>query len=282
MAPRNDMDWADHLESEDRTEKKGRRFWVIWVVFYLVLMFAMLVYSVYPVLVHSFVRVARSDRYREIEFIALPGALQVHFETEDSRFEEIGFKPVVTVTEDESLPGIKYFLRAYENHEDEVMAIAVAVVPGPSGSSSGYNAYVEFSTYYEDGREISSSSWDDVYPFRTTPERQFASLPELDDPRELYRVHEWRIDQAAEGARKFFEPGDGPEHLRWAIDEEMKAEERSGHLKLDPKSGFYTLTWKGAYVAAFKQMWPFEGRIKNARDREARQLLEELDGPPEN
>lgn len=274
---RDAMAWADRLEVENPSPGKRKPFWVIWAVFYLILVIGLLVYSVYPVLFHSFVRIATADQYREIDRSELPQVVSDYFDLTDGEFEEIEFAPVLTVIEDGSVPGVKTYLRAYENREDEVMGLAVALASGPSGALSLYSTHVEFSTYFEDGREIASSSWDDVYPFRLTPERQYANLPELDDPRELYRIHAWQVAQAEEGERKFYEPGEAIVHLRWAIRAEMEAEARTGYIELNASTGFHALTWKGAYVAALKQMWPFKGLVEAARDREAKRLLQEVE-----
>lgn len=271
------MAWADHLEAENPSPGKQKPLWVIWAVFYLVLVIGLLIYSFNPVLAHVAFRAAPADRYLEIEATALPLIVANRLDLMDEQFREIGFEPVVDVVEDGSVPDIVAYLRAYEHRDDEAMGIAVSILSGTPGRQSMSASYVEFSTYFEDGRKITSSSLDAVYPFRLTPEHTYANLPELDDPRDLYRIHAWQVGRAAEGERKFYEAGNGLDHLRWAIREEMETAAQTGYIELNARNGYHTLTWKGAYVAGLKGTWPFEGLAEASREREAKRILQEIE-----
>jgi hypothetical protein len=58
---------------------------------------------------------------------------------------------------------------------------------------------------------------------------------------------------------------------------ELEDAARAGYMELPPGGKMYRPTWKGAFLMAWKQMWPAKGLLRAVRDVRAARLLMELE-----
>ncbi|MHC5056408.1 MAG: hypothetical protein ACYTKD_17055 [Planctomycetota bacterium] len=134
--------------------------------------------------------------------------------------------------------------------------------------------YVEFTTEFPDGGEVSTSNSDQLTCFRKVAHRAMQQFPGLRDVGELRRVHRKLVEKRAEGKERSFPSRGNPvERLREAMNREMADQVETGYFYLDQRSGDYRPTWKAAFVIPWKLAWPVTAIRKALRDRRAEKLL---------
>jgi hypothetical protein len=102
-------------------------------------------------------------------------------------------------------------------------------------------------------------------------------FPEIDDPRRLYEIHQATIASFGHDAvtRKIV-IDDPIEFLRTSFHSEVAKFAESGYYFLDAKRGRYRLTWMGAILMAWKNLWPFNWIRELRRRGQAARLLRKL------
>jgi hypothetical protein len=107
----------------------------------------------------------------------------------------------------------------------------------------------------------------------------------VQDAARLYRLHRALVARSGSG-RKVFRldeefGGDAAACVAATMVEELEDAARDGYMALSPDGDTYRLTWAGAFLMTWKQLWPVKGILRAARDRRARRLMVELEGDRE-
>jgi hypothetical protein len=102
-------------------------------------------------------------------------------------------------------------------------------------------------------------------------------FPEIDDPRRLYEIHQATIASFGHDAVKLKGVIDDPiEFLRTNFHCDVAKFAESGYYFLDAKRGIYRLTWKGAILMSWKNLWPVNWIRELRRRGQAARLLRKL------
>ena len=126
-----------------------------------------------------------------------------------------------------------------------------------SCASRYIDSYLEFSTEFASGLRLETNN-NSVLPLTPDPKTsRIFRFSEIQDPRELYRLHRQLIEKHVAGAWAKPEVK-GQEISRWVqiMDNYGPRHVELGYMKPARESGQYDLTWKGAALMAWKGMFP--------------------------
>jgi hypothetical protein len=104
------------------------------------------------------------------------------------------------------------------------------------------------------------------------------SFPDIDDPRRLYAIHQATLSSMGGDVTRINVVIDDPaEYLHTEFLEDVAKFAESGYYYLDAKRDAYRLTWKGAILVTWKNLWPFNWIRELRRRTQGARLLRELD-----
>ena len=160
-------------------------------------------------------------------------------------------------------------------HPDDDLVATVVVVTGDRGSSA---TMVEFSAELVTGTvfDVNNSG---LSSFPRTPDHVTYRFPSVRDPERLYRIAQALLRRdfgsAAIRPRDINDPA---AFLKEATDREYRRQVRTGYFRIDERTGRYSTTLKGAYLMAWKLMFPFKAIRAALQSRKARAVLRDLGG----
>jgi hypothetical protein len=103
------------------------------------------------------------------------------------------------------------------------------------------------------------------------------SFPTIEDPRRLYDIHEASVAHyASDGIPVEPDIQDPAEFLRSSNRRELAGLAELGYLRLDEERQVYRFTWKGAFLVAWRLVWPVRSMRQMLRRRKAARMLREL------
>lgn len=126
-----------------------------------------------------------------------------------------------------------------------------------SSASHLTDTYLGFSTEFSSGMQLETNN-NGVLPLTPDPAGTFVfRVPEVKDPRVLYRLHRQLVEKHAGGAwAKPEVKGQEIQRCTRAAENHGPRLAQIGYMKrLDSGEGFQ-LTWKGAILMAWKGLWP--------------------------
>lgn len=128
------------------------------------------------------------------------------------------------------------------------------------------------------GRGVATSNTGQPGCFPPDPAVDFVAYPGVSDLALLYRVHRARAARDAGGRRPTLSrvAAGAAQCLRLEWDELFGRLARLGYYRLDPARGRYEMTLKGAYLATYRLLWPFQQMQLASRARKADRVLREL------
>ena len=184
-----------------------------------------------------------------------------------------GFTPRAhLLTENESPHGLA-FLTLFENRPARVLARLLTLYAG-RGKAMKRRTLLAVSTEFTDGTEIATNNSRTLSNSPPCPWRTILNLPDVQDARELYRLHTEAVaDLAPRSEACAPVEGDPAAYQRAYTNRERARFVECGYLYLDPEAECYRATWKGAVLMAWKLLWPVSA-IRRARlRRRAEELL---------
>jgi hypothetical protein len=101
------------------------------------------------------------------------------------------------------------------------------------------------------------------------PEKQFAD--------DLYEYHQRLIRHFAILPKQDILNGQPLEYMKKYADNEVAYWVQEGYYKLEASSEKYRLTWKGATLTAWKQLWPIKPIRRACRKYQTHKLLRKLE-----
>jgi hypothetical protein len=188
-----------------------------------------------------------------------------------------GFVLLGCVRNSDSIPNLAGWMAVFERPESHDGALAVWMTTTVPDQPPQVTAFVEVAARFPDGRRLSTYNSPFPNQFPLPPGKRFVHLPQCADPVRLYRVHAHvrRTDYAGATAESRLK--DGPtEALRESWRREMAEHSAAGYLCPDEAAGVCHMTWKGAYLLTWKNLWPWSHLRKAASRRAAERLLAEV------
>ncbi|HXR34125.1 MAG TPA: hypothetical protein VN830_10475 [Verrucomicrobiae bacterium] len=143
---------------------------------------------------------------------------------------------------------IAYFCNRQTN---EFANVSVATLPQRTAG------YFEFSTRFGNGQTLETNT-NGILPLTPgNPQVRVFRFPEIEEPRELYRVHRCLTEKYAKGQWAQGEPkGQEIQRLVRVVENYGPRHAKMGYMCLAPSGETYFLTWKGAILMTWRGLWP--------------------------
>ena len=191
-----------------------------------------------------------------------------------------GLQARVELQHDEPVPNAIGFATVFKNERtSEVATIVNSFVSSESFASSGIKtSLLVFLTEFADGTKVTTNNnnFPSYFPPPRPPVHAFA-FPQVRDPGRLYEVHQAVVGQFDEGSLRHDPIGDDPDaYLKRSQQREYARFLACGYQYLDEAKGVQRLTWKGAFMATLKMIWPVRQIRKVWRRWKAARMLHEL------
>ncbi len=186
----------------------------------------------------------------------------------------LGFKPVLSYSKTKLVPNAIGFSTVFKNDRTS----EVAMIVNSFGSSGIKTSMLVFRTEFADETNVTTSNnnFPSHYPPPRPPVHVFA-FPQVRDPERLYKVHQTVVVQFEEGSPRRDPIGDDPDAYLKRLQQREHARFRAcGYQYLDEAKGVQRLTWKGAFMATLKMIWPVRQIRKVWRRWKAARMLHEL------
>lgn len=235
-------------------------------------------YGLLPILVKLQQRQAAHPEMEPIDLDEVPKGFSEQVQRFEAGLEELGFLPVGRLRV-KMMANVDCTVQVMVNPEEHVGAIVATMLPqNQPEAGAGGCCYVEFSTEFADGTEISTNNSSELPVVPTEPKRRVLSLARVRDPELLYAIHRRLVEQQNSWSRTKPLPLDQTPtaYLQDSFDKEYAVHREKGYFRLVPEKDEYRLTWKGAYLASWRLMWPWNGILRRRADRRARELIAEF------
>jgi len=159
-------------------------------------------------------------------------------------------------------------------HPDEDVVATVVVVATLRGSQA---AMVEFTAVLVSGTVFDVNNSPVLGAFGRSPDHVTYRFPGVRDPERLHRIAQalLRRDFGSAQLRRQ-DLSDPAAFLKAATDREYQRQVRTGYYRFDATTGRYAQTLKGAYLMAWKLMFPFKTIRKALYAQKARRVLQEI------
>ena len=141
----------------------------------------------------------------------------------------------------------------------------VTAVDSPRGVAS----YFEFSTRFSNGLVLETNT-NKILPLTpgNTEVRVFR-FADIEEPAALYDIHRRLLDKYAGGLWAAGEPkGEEIQRLVRVLENYGPRHEKIGYMVLSDDEESYRLTWKGAFLMAWRGLWP-ASLLRRMRERHA-------------
>ena len=205
-----------------------------------------------PLVVRSAYRFAVNCNPVEIPIRALPEALASQFAGRIIEMESLGFALTGCYDCGELAVQTRSYVAYFCNRADSDFANVTAMV-----SPRGVTSYFEFSTRFSSGLAIETNN-NGVLPLTPgNPAQRVFRFADILEPRVLYDMHRLLLLKYAEGLCPQGEPA-GQEIKRWIRTAANYGPRhvKIGYMVLSEDGASYRLTWKGAFLVAFRGLWP--------------------------
>ena len=134
-----------------------------------------------------------------------------------------------------------------------------------------------FITELADGTELATTNVTTLSGNPPRKDRRVLWMPEIEDPRELYKLHKQLVEKYGKAPKPFNLNGDIIEYMKQHSEAQMARWDKNGHYKLDSTNNHYRLTWKGATIHAWKHTWPIKPLHRAWRKHQTNKLLRKLE-----
>ena len=212
-----------------------------------------------PLLVRFTQKNAAQPRFKVLSLGNCPRAVLTYLKDMSERLESAGFTLVGCMSMQQQTTGVTPYFALLIHRLAGDKAMACAIYTEAEGVMSLGTRYVEFSTRYEDGRMIDTNNSAALDAFRAVPEKTVNKFPTVEDPLELYALHQEIMREFAPSARKVL-PDEGAEldYLANVLIEDYERQCRLGMLYLDPAAAAYRPTMKGALLMTWGLLPPMK------------------------
>jgi hypothetical protein len=190
---------------------------------------------------------------------------------------ELGFTFRGHFRPSQAMPRTDSFITLFENRTYHQTA-QLFTVTARRGIMHRSETVLVFETEFADDTKLYTSNSRSL-PLQPSIRVRDGSMlfPEIDDPRRLYEIHQATIASFGYDAVTRKNVIDDPAtFLRTNFHSDVAKFAESGYYYLDAKRAVYRLTWKGAVLMSFKNLWPFNWVRELRRRVRAARLLREL------
>ena len=188
-------------------------------------------------------------------------------------FEALGFSLVCHLSSSSISSRTHAMISLLINRSSRTFA-TIGFVRSLTQPSMATASYFEFTTEFEDGSALDTGNSPTVRVFYDSPRKTVIRIPHLKDPNALYQVHLYLRNQRAVPAC-LPEPGTEKAHFINSVRESLAEQAKLGFYVLDETQQRYRHTWKGAYRATYRLLWPMKQIRQRRQEKEGRRLAAE-------
>lgn len=214
-------------------------------------------YLLVPVLIRRNQFFALQPRLRAVLGSFLPQPVEAYFEECTSTLTNLGFESRIDAVSLDFGPNLRVFMRLFVETKNSIIAICSAILP--DGKTEPIGNFIEFSSRFADGHEISTHN-SDLLGAPIEPRKKITTtLPKIDDIAILFAIHERSVHNMGVRRKKTnFLPVRGAEleYLIQSFRSDLSKQASLGCLMLDKTNNCYRPTWAGAFLMGWYSMWP--------------------------
>ena len=215
-------------------------------------------------MVHSAYRFAAKCNPMDIPQSDLPEPVAGHITPRIAEMKRLGFALVGCYDCGELAVQTRSYVAYFCNRTDNDFANVTATV-----SPRGVTSYFEFSTRFSNGQAIETNT-NGMLPLTPgNPVMRVFRFADIQEPNDLYEIHRQLLGKYAVGLYPQAEPK-GQEMKRWVrtVENYGPRHEKIGYMFLAEDGASYRLTWKGAFLVAWRGLWPTP-LLRRMRERHA-------------
>ncbi len=208
----------------------------------------------------------------------VPQELWSHILETVACLDPYGFRLVGHFRKSGFVPGFIGFTTLMENGDRSTVAKAITTfATGPDGVKA--NTMLGFFTESAEGTEIVTVNNNILpgTPHSRTKRRFVLWMPEVRFPSDLYVYHERLVERFALSPKRDILNGHPVQYMKTYAENEVTYWIKKGYYKLEAADGVYRLTWKGAVLTAWKQLWPIKPIRRAWRKHQTNKLLRKME-----
>ena len=249
---------------------------LVSIIFWGVVALAALFYVGVPLLVRFTQKNAAVPRFKTVSLGNCPRAVLKYLKDMSERLESIGFHLVGCMSMPQQTTNVLPYFALLVNPSSGDKAMVCVIHGQADGATSLQTQYVEFSTRYEDGRIVDTNNSAVLDALKAVPEKTVNKFPSVDDPLQLYTLHQQAMTEVAPHGKKVLPPEGGEvDYLSSALVEDYERQCSLGMLYLDRAAAAYRPTLKGAFLMTWGMLPPMK-QIRSAKmNRTAERRLDQ-------
>jgi hypothetical protein len=183
---------------------------------------------------------------------SLPPDVQQFIAPRVAAITGLGFEPVGYVNLGTMAGGTQSFMALFSNSKTLEWA-DVSVVK----STKQMKGYSEFITRCSDDAQVDTNTNATAPVLFPWPSYHVFRFPQIKDAFTLYRVHRILVQQNTGGSRPELPPkGQELTELKRRLERYGVRQQERGYMYLDAAGEYFRLTWKGAFLGAWRSIWP--------------------------
>ena len=240
--------------------------------------FAAFMYLVVPVLIRFNQKINAQAQFQPVDLATLPPQAAQYLWACQQALEAEGFQTVAHLSLPNQTPNVFPLLTLFMNRATGVKAMTVAMYAITEAGPKLSAHYVEFITRYADGRVLGTNNNGTLGAFRQGPLQDTIRLPQIQDPHRLLAIHCRRVERLNSAEMEPLPPpGTELAYQQEKMVEDYEEQVQFGRLSLDPKTGRYVPTWRGAYLMTWGLLWPVKPIRTMLDRRRSNAALQSLD-----
>jgi len=244
----------------------------LWLLL-LLIFFATAKYTLGPIIVRFKNTAAVDPTFHEIPDEHARVLFPQHFFAMIREFEALGFSLVCHLSSSSITGKVHSMTSLLINRSTRTFA-AVAFIRSLVAEAPATVSYIEFHADFEDGSRLDTNNSSTVGVFYDAPQKTKIKVPHLKAPSALYQVHLHLMKQRQVPAC-LPEPGTEKAHFISSTKESLAEQVELGFYFLDETKQCYRHTWRGAYRATYRLLWPMKQIHQRRQAREGRRIAAE-------
>lgn len=213
-------------------------------------------YLLVPILIRRNQHFSLEPRLRAVLGGIMPAPVEKYFDDARAALNALGFEYRIDAVSLDFGPNLRVFMRLFVETKRSIVATCSALLP--DGKSEPIGHFIEFSSRYADGHEVSTHNSDVIGAPIEHNQKISSVFSKVDDLNLLFLLHERTIDQLGFSSKAACMPMQGLdlEFLIESFRNDLSRQASLGCLTLDPKNNCYRPTWAGAFLMGWYSMWP--------------------------
>jgi hypothetical protein len=202
-----------------------------------------------------------------------PDYVKEYFEQVGPKLVSMGFESEACFTIEGAVPNVTSHVSLGVNRKTGQAVTAVVMITQPQGDKPPViKTHTEFLTRLATGQSVTTSNAVDLGAFKPIKGIETLSAPQVQEPGQLYQLHQWRESKLLDASAERFVPAQGAT-MNWFADgyeESIARQVKTGYVQADPSEPtIYSPTVQGAFAMTWAQLPPMKQMRRSAEDKRA-------------